>query len=71
MGRPELPRVGEPSLMTVGQVAEKLGMSETGLRYRTDKGIFPSPTRIDDDGNRLFSQAWLDQALKIRAGEGK
>ena len=69
MGRSELPRVGEIRLMTVGEVAERLGMSETAIRYRADKGIFPPPTQVDENGNRWFSAKWLEEAQAIRAKE--
>ena len=71
MGRPELPKVGEPRLMTMGDMAEKLGMPDATISYRIKRGIFPPATTLDAQGNRLFSQAWLEEALKIRAGEGK
>ena len=57
--------------MTMGDVVAKLGMPDATVRWRIKQGIFPPATQLDAHGNRLFSQEWLEEALKIRAKEGK
>lgn len=64
MARPRL----EDSLnyLTARQVCEQLSISLDLLSRWINRGLFPPPTLIRDNGLRLFSHDWLKDARKIR-----
>jgi DNA-binding transcriptional MerR regulator len=59
----------EPRL-SIGQVAERTGLSVHALRFYEREGMFPTPVHRDTAGHRLYSEwdlEWLEVCGKLRA----
>jgi DNA-binding transcriptional MerR regulator len=60
----------ESQRLTIGQVAEKTGLSVHALRFYEREGILPDPVRRDPGGRRVYGQhdvEWLAVCIKLRA----
>ncbi|WP_433170009.1 MerR family transcriptional regulator [Actinoallomurus sp. CA-150999] len=59
-----------PSDLTIGQVAERTGLSVHALRFYEREGIFVSPVRRGTGGRRVYSEDdvdWLTVCIILRA----
>ena len=57
------PKVGDYyRFMTSTDVCRKLGITEYQLNTRLAQGVFPAPTRVDQQGVRYFDEDWLRAA---------
>ncbi|TFE26327.1 MerR family transcriptional regulator [Cohnella luojiensis] len=54
-------------MMTIGEVAEKSGLSTSALRYYEQIGLIPTPERIN--GRRIFSDDILSRLETIRLAQ--
>jgi DNA-binding transcriptional MerR regulator len=60
---------GTEARLSIGQAAERSGLSVHALRFYEREGLFPSPVRRDAAGRRLYSEwdiEWLDLCTKLR-----
>jgi DNA-binding transcriptional MerR regulator len=58
----------EPRL-SIGQVAQRTGLSVHALRFYEREGMFPTPVHRDTGGHRLYSEwdlEWLEVCSKLR-----
>ncbi|WP_336207308.1 MerR family transcriptional regulator [Nonomuraea sp. LPB2021202275-12-8] len=56
--------------MTIGQVAERTGLSVHALRFYEQEGILANPVRRDVGGRRLYTEQdveWLNLCVILRA----
>jgi DNA-binding transcriptional MerR regulator len=60
-----MPRPKITSQMTTSQVARQLGMKVNRLVRWINRGAFPPPTYINDNGVRYFDQEWLGKTKEI------
>jgi DNA-binding transcriptional MerR regulator len=68
MAQPSSPRA-EPRL-TIGQAAQRTGLSVHALRFYEREGLLASPVQRTADGRRCYSQddlEWLDLCIKLRS----
>jgi DNA-binding transcriptional MerR regulator len=59
----------EPRL-TIGQVAQRTGLSVHALRFYEREGLLASPVQRTPDGHRAYSELdleWLDLCVKFRS----
>ncbi|GAB3974412.1 hypothetical protein GCM10029978_055970 [Actinoallomurus acanthiterrae] len=59
-----------PSDLTIGQVAERTGLSVHALRFYEREGLFVSPVRRDPGGRRVYTEDdvdWLTVCIILRA----
>jgi DNA-binding transcriptional MerR regulator len=59
----------EPRL-TIGQAAERTGLSVHALRFYEREGLLASPVRRGPDGRRAYGEddlEWLDLCIKLRS----
>jgi DNA-binding transcriptional MerR regulator len=64
-----VPEVTEPRL-SIGQVAERTGLSVHALRFYEREGLFVTPVHRDTGGRRLYTEwdlEWLEVCVKLRA----
>jgi hypothetical protein len=54
------------SVMTTGEMAEALGISETHLRWLEKKGVVPSPER-DTAGKRMWMKSEMETFRRVFA----
>jgi DNA-binding transcriptional MerR regulator len=65
----ETPPEMEPRL-SIGQVAERTGLSVHALRFYEREGLFATPVHRGAGGRRVYSEwdlGWLEVCLKLRA----
>lgn len=63
------PPVSE-NYLSIGQAADRTGLSVHTLRYYEREGLLPSPVRRDSDGRRVYTEhdlEWLDLCVKLRS----
>lgn len=60
-----MPRPRVTSQLTTSQVAKHFGMSQGQLISWVERGAFPPPSFIDNNGVRYFDQEWLRRAREI------
>lgn len=68
-GGPETPPEMEPRL-SIGQVAERTGLSVHALRFYEREGLFATPVHREAGGRRVYSEwdlEWLEVCVKLRA----
>jgi DNA-binding transcriptional MerR regulator len=56
--------------MSIGQVAERTGLSVHALRFYEREGILPNPVRRGPGGRRVYSEddlEWLDLCIMLRS----
>ena len=56
--------------MSIGQVADRTGLSVHALRFYEREGILPNPVRRDPGGRRVYSEddlEWLDLCIMLRS----
>ncbi len=56
--------------LTIGQVAERTGLSVHALRFYEREGVFASAVQRTPDGRRAYSEddlEWLDLCVKLRS----
>ncbi|HVB46343.1 MAG TPA: MerR family transcriptional regulator [Streptosporangiaceae bacterium] len=56
--------------LSIGQVAQRTGLSVHALRFYESQGLLASPVRRAAGGRRVYSQRdveWLDVCLKLRS----
>lgn len=56
--------------MTIGEVADKTGLSVHALRFYEREGLLFNPVRRDASGRRLYDEdtlEWLDVCIILRA----
>jgi DNA-binding transcriptional MerR regulator len=56
--------------LSIGQVAERFGLSVHALRFYEREGILAEPIRRDPGGRRVYSEhdlEWLEMCLVLRA----
>lgn len=58
----------EPHLMSIGQVAEAVGVATTALRYYEREGILP-PTNRSKAGYRLYDETAVRRLRFIRSAQ--
>ncbi|MET7877282.1 MerR family transcriptional regulator [Micromonospora profundi] len=59
-----------PAILSIGQVAERTGLSVHALRFYEQEGVFVSPVRRGPGGRRVYSQDdvdWLTVCIILRA----
>ncbi|WKZ82318.1 MAG: heavy metal-responsive transcriptional regulator [Acidimicrobiia bacterium] len=54
--------------MQIGEVAQKIGMATSAIRFYEEKGLIPEPDRTDS-GYRDYDPAVVDRIRFIRAGQ--
>lgn len=57
-------------LLSIGQAAERTGLSVHALRFYEREGLLASPVQRDRDGRRAYSEQdleWLDLCIKLRS----
>lgn len=62
--------VGGAAKLTIGQVAERTGLSVHALRFYEREGLLAEPVRRGRNGHRLYSQddvEWLNLCTRFRA----
>ena len=65
-----MPRPRVTSQMTTTQVAKHLVMNQQQVVYWVERGAFPPPSFIDNNGVRYFDQEWLKRAREILERKG-
>jgi DNA-binding transcriptional MerR regulator len=63
------PAAAGDARLTIGQAAERSGLSVHALRFYEREGLFPSPVERDAGGRRLYSDwdiEWLELCTKLR-----
>ncbi len=61
---------GTESRLSIGQVAERTGLSVHALRFYEREGILTDPVRRDPGGRRVYGEQdieWLAVCIKLRA----
>jgi DNA-binding transcriptional MerR regulator len=56
--------------LSIGQVAERTGLSVHALRFYEREGILADPVRRESNGRRVYSEddvEWLDMCVKFRS----
>ncbi|QNE20450.1 MerR family transcriptional regulator [Kribbella qitaiheensis] len=56
--------------LSIGQVAERTGLSVHALRFYEREGILAEPVRREANGRRVYSEDdvdWLDMCVKFRS----
>lgn len=56
--------------LSIGQVAERFGLSVHALRFYEREGLLAEPIRRDPGGRRVYSEddlEWLEMCLMLRA----
>jgi DNA-binding transcriptional MerR regulator len=56
--------------LSIGQVAERTGLSVHALRFYEREGILADPVRRESNGRRVYSEddvEWLDMCIKFRS----
>lgn len=56
--------------LSIGEVAERTGLSVHALRFYEREGIFANPVRRDLNGHRIYTEEdleWLDTCSSLRA----
>ncbi len=56
--------------LSIGQVAERTGLSVHALRFYEREGILAEPVRREANGRRVYSEDdvdWLDMCIKFRS----
>lgn len=56
--------------LSIGQVAERTGLSVHALRFYEREGILADPVRRESNGRRVYSEDdvdWLDMCIKFRS----
>jgi DNA-binding transcriptional MerR regulator len=67
---PEPPSSRAEALLSIGQAAERTGLSVHALRYYEREGLLASPVQRTADGRRAYSEndlEWLDLCIKFRS----
>jgi DNA-binding transcriptional MerR regulator len=62
--------VSAPQGLSIGQMAERTGLSVHALRFYEREGILADPVRRDPGGRRVYGEhdiEWLTVCLKLRA----
>ena len=62
--------VHEPTSLSIGQVAERTGLSVHALRFYEREGLLTDPVRRDAGGRRVYGEhdiEWLGVCVKLRA----
>jgi DNA-binding transcriptional MerR regulator len=54
--------------MQIGEVAQKVGLATSAIRFYEEKGLIPEPERTDS-GYRDYDPAAVDRLLFIRSGQ--
>jgi len=60
-----MPRPRVTNQLTTTQVAKQLGMKRGQVVSWVERGAFPPPSSIDNNGVRYFDQEWLRKAREI------
>lgn len=62
---------GEPQpLLSIGQAAQRTGLSVHALRFYEREGLLANPLRRDADGRRSYGEddlEWLELCVKLRS----
>jgi DNA-binding transcriptional MerR regulator len=56
--------------LSIGQVAERTGLSVHALRFYEREGILADPVQRESNGRRVYSEddvEWLDMCIKFRS----
>jgi DNA-binding transcriptional MerR regulator len=56
--------------LSIGQVAERTGLSVHALRFYEREGLLADPVRRESNGRRVYSEDdvdWLDMCIKFRS----
>ncbi len=59
-----------PPRLSIGQVAQRTGLSVHALRFYEREGLLASPVQRGPDGNRAYTEddlEWLDLCIKLRS----
>ena len=68
MPRTQSPQAQPP--LSIGQVADRTGLSVHALRFYEREGLLASPVQRGPDGRRAYSDQdleWLDLCIKLRS----
>jgi DNA-binding transcriptional MerR regulator len=61
---------GTAPRLSIGQVAQRTGLSVHALRFYERERLLPSPVQRDPDGHRAYSEQdleWLELCIKLRS----
>jgi DNA-binding transcriptional MerR regulator len=67
---PESASPGAEPRLSIGQVAQRTGLSVHALRFYERERLLPSPVRRGPDGHRAYSEQdleWLELCIKLRS----
>jgi DNA-binding transcriptional MerR regulator len=67
---PPAPPAGLQSRLSIGQAAERTGLSVHALRFYEREGLLASPLQRATDGRRFYSEddvEWLELCVKLRS----
>ena len=70
METPPSPPASAATTLTIGQVAERTGLSVHALRFYEREGILATPVRRTSGGGRRYSESdveWLNLCIVLRA----
>lgn len=61
---PRQPAEGQEQYLQIGEVAEKLGLTQRALRYYEERGLIPAPSRMSG-GFRLYTPAEVARIERV------
>ena len=67
---PEAASLGSEPRLSIGQAAQRTGLSVYALRFYEREGLLPRPVRRRPDGRRAYSEEdleWVEFCLKLRS----
>jgi DNA-binding transcriptional MerR regulator len=67
---PQPPTGTAQPLLSIGQAAQRTGLSVHALRYYEREGLLPTPVSRGQDGRRAYTEndlEWLDLCIKLRS----
>jgi DNA-binding transcriptional MerR regulator len=67
---PDAPAPLAPQHWSIGQVAQRTGLSDHALRFYERQGLLLHPVQRGPDGRRAYSDSdldWLDLCIKLRS----
>jgi DNA-binding transcriptional MerR regulator len=67
---PQLPSGEQQPRLTIGQAAQRTGLSVHALRFYEREGLLPTEVSRGPDGRRVYSEhdlEWLDLCIKLRS----
>ena len=55
------PLLEDSKYLTLPQVAQRLGLGQSQVLRRIERGLLPKPTIVKSNGLRLFDEEWLEK----------